>query len=780
MKPLLLSAVCVALVSSGCGAEERAALFSGKPARAATLVAAASPAALQTTSGGGGSPASAALAGGPTNAPAAHGETVAEIPPPQPPPELPAPAAQVVQLAQSTLGEQVLVDYVATVDEPYELHVEHVIYLHDLGVPDKVIEALLKRQVALGGTTEPEAQEEPEAELAATPPATNAVPVIALTNAPGSDVRQAQAPSPVTGTEAIPNAPVYGEDAAQQPATVVAQPQQVNYQVFYNSLAPYGTWVEVADYGWCWQPTVAVINTSWRPYSDNGRWVWTNQGWYWNSYYSWGWAPFHYGRWAHVGARGWCWVPGTHWGPSWVSWRHHDGYLGWAPLPPACGWSSGIGLTWYGSRVSVGFSFGLSARDYCFVPAARFYDPHCYRYRVGGGRHTEVYQRSQVVNNYVNINGDRNTVIINNGVSRDLVQRYTRQEIRPVALADSRRPASGSALSTGRLPGREERLAVYRPPIATGSTVEAGHKNSIRPPQTVLARQEVRSRPAATPSNPAASQLNSGSGAASRPNVVPSRPGSAGSSRPSSPAATPTVPSRVEPRTSAPVNADNGRATIIRPSRPTVQVPRNAPVNTQPQRPGNDVFSGAVRGQGGQSVAELHGRGEARPVPLVGQTGSRTPGASVPARPSVGTRPEVRQPVTAYPGNTTRPQLQVPPVTRFEQTRPLPQNQVNDRRAFPTTRPQAPSYTPPVTTVRPSIQQQPAYSRPQTTYTRPQPTFSAPVQSRPTYTPPARVESRPAPQYSAPRSVPQQVPAARRAPQAVPARPGGDSSRGSR
>ena len=80
---------------------------------------------------------------------------------------------------------------------------------------------------------------------------------------------------------------------------------------FYNSLAPYGTWVNVPDYGWCWQPTVVVVNSAWQPYCNNGCWLWTDQGWYWNSYYSWGWAPFHYGRWCQYPGYGWLWCPDT-------------------------------------------------------------------------------------------------------------------------------------------------------------------------------------------------------------------------------------------------------------------------------------------------------------------------------------------------------------------------------------------------------------------------------------------------------------------------------------
>ncbi|MCE2694183.1 MAG: hypothetical protein LW645_07940 [Verrucomicrobiaceae bacterium] len=43
---------------------------------------------------------------------------------------------------------------------------------------------------------------------------------------------------------------------------------------------------------------------------------------------------YHYGRWANVERHGWIWVPGTEWGPGWVSWRHSPRYVGWAPLPP--------------------------------------------------------------------------------------------------------------------------------------------------------------------------------------------------------------------------------------------------------------------------------------------------------------------------------------------------------------------------------------------------------------------------------------------------------------
>jgi hypothetical protein len=118
-----------------------------------------------------------------------------------------------------------------------------------------------------------------------------------------------------------------------------------NYDVFYDRLAPDGQWLNDDQYGYVWQPNVAVSTTSWRPYSD-GRWVWTDRGWFWQSNEDFGWATYHYGRWALIDGAGWVWVPGRHWAPAWVSWRHtdNDEYVGWAPLPPESSFSTSVGI----------------------------------------------------------------------------------------------------------------------------------------------------------------------------------------------------------------------------------------------------------------------------------------------------------------------------------------------------------------------------------------------------------------------------------------------------
>jgi hypothetical protein len=106
-----------------------------------------------------------------------------------------------------------------------------------------------------------------------------------------------------------------------------------SYDLFYDRLQSDGQWFNDATYGSVWQPKIASTDQQWRPYTD-GRWVYTDRGWTWISNENFGWAAYHYGRWARLSERGWVWVPGSTWAPAWVSWRQSDDYVGWAPLPP--------------------------------------------------------------------------------------------------------------------------------------------------------------------------------------------------------------------------------------------------------------------------------------------------------------------------------------------------------------------------------------------------------------------------------------------------------------
>ena len=75
----------------------------------------------------------------------------------------------------------------------------------------------------------------------------------------------------------------------------------------YQDLDEYGTWSTVPEYGNVWTPN--RVAADWAPYRD-GRWSWIEPwGWTWVDAQPWGFAPYHYGRWAFVRER-WCWVPG--------------------------------------------------------------------------------------------------------------------------------------------------------------------------------------------------------------------------------------------------------------------------------------------------------------------------------------------------------------------------------------------------------------------------------------------------------------------------------------
>jgi hypothetical protein len=106
------------------------------------------------------------------------------------------------------------------------------------------------------------------------------------------------------------------------------------YTQFQTALAPYGSWYDDPTYGNVWSPYASTVGTDFVPYASCGHWLMSEYGWTWVSDSSWGWAPFHYGRWIPITGRGWSWVPGTMWGPAWVSWRSGNGYVGWSPLPP--------------------------------------------------------------------------------------------------------------------------------------------------------------------------------------------------------------------------------------------------------------------------------------------------------------------------------------------------------------------------------------------------------------------------------------------------------------
>lgn len=357
---------------------------------------------------------------------------------------------EVVKLVQAGVGDSILTAFVTNSPSPFRLSSDDVVYLNDLGVSQTVINAMLQRDQYFNAT----AAQTPAQGVA--PPDQSGYVTVAPAPLPQATDQNTQVVAEATPTpDAVTPPPT-------PPADVVDDAEAApngSYTYFYDSLSPYGNWINVDGYGPCWQPTVVAANPGWQPYCDGGQWAYTDCGWCWVSDYSWGWAPFHYGRWFRNTRFGWCWAPDTVWGPAWVSWRYNGAYCGWAPLPPAACYRPGFGFTYWGASVGFNFAFGLGPQSFVFVPLGNFHDRVLSRSRVDR-REVDTIFRSTTVNNQL-IRGPNNT-LINRGVPVEQVAAATHTEIRAVHIrADAGSPAAAEFGRDGRS------LSLYRPSLPT-------------------------------------------------------------------------------------------------------------------------------------------------------------------------------------------------------------------------------------------------------------------------------------------------------------------------
>ncbi|MDP9002519.1 MAG: hypothetical protein M3O46_20705 [Myxococcota bacterium] len=147
---------------------------------------------------------------------------------------------------------------------------------------------------------------------------------------------------------------------------------------FRDTLDAYGSWVEDPTYGTTWVPSPSVVGADFTPYQTAGHWAYDDD-YTWVSDYSWGWAPFHYGRWVYGGGLGWEWIPGREYAGAWVSWRYgwgDWGYVGWAPLAPTWCWHRGV-------AVGIGF---VPVAPYGFVATGDLFHPSVATRLVAGER----------------------------------------------------------------------------------------------------------------------------------------------------------------------------------------------------------------------------------------------------------------------------------------------------------------------------------------------------------------------------------------------------------
>ncbi|MEO8020193.1 MAG: DUF6600 domain-containing protein [Pseudomonadota bacterium] len=226
----------------------------------------------------------------------------------------------------------------------------------------------------------------------------------------------------------------------------------------YQDLDDNGSWSSEPEYGYVWTPT--RVSVGWSPYRD-GRWAWIAPwGWTWIDDAPWGYAPFHYGRWAHVRER-WCWVPGP---------RHVRAVY----APALVGWVGGGGVAW----------FPLGPRE-VYVPARRFSPRYVERVNVTN----TIVNRVLIKNAYEHRDANpryRNRAVAGGvtAVSRETFTSAEHVGNHRVRL-DEREIArsNGTAVAPQIAPVRESRLG--------GSARVSGRM----PPRAVVARQVIVKRP---------------------------------------------------------------------------------------------------------------------------------------------------------------------------------------------------------------------------------------------------------------------------------------------
>ena len=301
-----------------------------------------------------------------------------------PPANLSPALLDVVKLAQNHLSDDIIIAQIKNSGTIYSLSADDILYLNSQGVSQNVIAALQQTRLAA--------------------PAMPSFPAPA----------PAQYPPPAAPVP--PTAEAYV-------APVAPTGSEINMSYFQGTLSPYGTWVDLPPYGLVWRPNDAAI-PGWRPYFNNGYWKYTDAGWFWQSELPYGDIVFHYGRWLRDFRSGWVWIPGYDWAPAWVSWRHADGFAGWAPLPPAAEFEVGVGLMFH-HGLAVGVDFGLGPDDYVFVDYNHFWD-HDYRPFLLPREHLErEFRLSLVMNDHRFVDGR----LVFDGLGRDRVAAFSHHAV---------------------------------------------------------------------------------------------------------------------------------------------------------------------------------------------------------------------------------------------------------------------------------------------------------------------------------------------------------------
>jgi hypothetical protein len=263
-----------------------------------------------------------------------------------------------------------------------------------------------------------------------------------------------------------------------------------NDVVGYQDLDQYGDWQDSGDYGAVWYPT--HVAADWAPYRD-GHWAYIAPwGWTWVDDSPWGFAPYHYGRWAYT-HRGWGWIPGPRevrpiYAPALVAFVGGGGWsvgigsgpVGWFPLGPG-----EIYNPWYrcGRRCYTDVNL-RNIRDRRGHDRRADIDDHYNRYRHGSPSHGDHYANRGAPRGFTAVAG--NAFAGGRHVQRNLVRVDARRlATAPVVSRDANRlrPLAGGTASRNphvrNLRGRgfdREVVARHAPPVTAQNTHGPGRE----------------------------------------------------------------------------------------------------------------------------------------------------------------------------------------------------------------------------------------------------------------------------------------------------------------
>jgi hypothetical protein len=330
--------------------------------------------------------------------------------------------------------------------------------------------------------------------------------------------------------------------------------------VGYDDLDDYGDWRDDPNYGHVWYPT--RVETGWAPYRE-GHWDWVAPwGWTWVDDSSWGYAPFHYGRWVSVGGR-WGWVAGP------VTLH--------AVYAPALGVFVGGGGGGFGGNVGW---FPLGPRE-VYVPSYHVSEGYVNRVNVSNTtvnvtQVTNIYNTT-IVRNTTNIT---NVTYVNRNIQGAVTavpQRafVSAEPVARAAVAVNARDIAAASVSS--------RVAVA-PTQASVMGARGGTANVAAPPAAIANRQVVAKKTPPAPPVPFASQQQTLAAHPGQPlarsEMQNLRPTNTAAARPmvkQAPPGKPTTPTMGHSANQPGANQPGGNQPMNRPG--------NQPVNNQPAIP---------------------------------------------------------------------------------------------------------------------------------------------------------------------------------------------------